>query len=273
MMAELLAHRADSAMVSRVRVDVRGGSMEDAEHAAFEMLEQFLMLAKLEGWSSGTGEWSDHHFFRPEVTSKREDEPEAWTELGLPYVGRLAFTFEPGVQSGGVPQGEDLEVTDVDGEVVTDTVIVLGRKQPLAPEYVTKPTDLGTAIDVMLLSGQGHNSALTGVVGGSIQSTATAFQCVAGQVVAPNLVEMILQYLGESSIVKSIALDPRAPGSSSGVTLEYASVAAGDVVAPQFHRTHLGRSLEDALEKAYRDVRSEEGWVAAGLNEEQAGLS
>lgn len=149
----------DLAMVSRIRVEVRGGSMEAAERVAFLLLGQVQMVGWLEGVTPQSGEYTDHHFHRPNMTMKFTDPPEPWSELGLPYAGRLVFTFEPSVMSGGIPQS-GFEVTQIedyrphglhghegsDKELlrsdVSKHVIVLDRKNKVVDqdEPVTPPT-------------------------------------------------------------------------------------------------------------------------------------
>ena len=87
--------RPQIAMVSRIRVEVRGESMEAAESVAFSALDHARMAGILEGYVPTLGEYTDHHFGRPNILRKMEDGPEVWSELGLSYSGRLSFTFEP----------------------------------------------------------------------------------------------------------------------------------------------------------------------------------
>lgn len=96
---------SDLAMVSRIRVEVRGGSMEAAEKVAFMLLDHARMAGYLEGVVGSSSEYTDHFFNRPAVTKKFDGgPPEPWGELGLPYAGRLSVAFEPGVVSGGIRQ-------------------------------------------------------------------------------------------------------------------------------------------------------------------------
>lgn len=142
----------DLAMVSRIRVEVRGGSMEAAERVATLLLDHARMAGVMEGVVPTTGEWSDHFFHYPQFTGKPGDGPDAWTELGLRYFGRVAFTFEPQLVRGGLPTFE-FEVTELGDfrphgregfpgsetelirEDATQKVIVLRRVNPIAREY------------------------------------------------------------------------------------------------------------------------------------------
>lgn len=102
----------DLAMVSRIRVEVRGGSMEAAERVAFLMFEHAQQAGYIEGITPQRGEWTDHFFNYPQMTSK-SDSPDPWSELGMRYAGRLAFTYYPEVAGGGYAQG-GFEVTRID---------------------------------------------------------------------------------------------------------------------------------------------------------------
>jgi hypothetical protein len=128
----------DLAMVSRIRVEVRGGSMEAAEKVAFLVLEHARQAGYLEGVVPDGGEWSDHFFNAPNMTRKSGEGPEPWTELGMLYAGRLAFTFQPMVASGGLrqygytvePGGEHAPIPP-HGE---HGFIVLDRQRPVTRE-------------------------------------------------------------------------------------------------------------------------------------------
>lgn len=141
----------DLAMVSRIRVEVRGGSMEAAERTAHAVLAHAQMAGFMDGLMPQSGEYSDHHFHRPEVTKKYtegEYSPDPWGELGLPYAGRIAFTFHPAVQAAGIPdrsfevvevrdfrphglEGHPGSETELIREDVTEQVIVLKRTRPV----------------------------------------------------------------------------------------------------------------------------------------------
>lgn len=144
-------------MVSRIRVETRGGSMEAAERVAFLILDHARMAGLLEGVVPESGEYTDHFFNRPIVTRKFGEGPEPWTELGLHYAGRLTFAFEPMVAQGGIKQfghivlnrrqaepfddsaeGGWERVTEDDLpklEEVTESVIVLQRQNEVTREH------------------------------------------------------------------------------------------------------------------------------------------
>lgn len=156
---EAVMETSDLAMVSRIRVEVRGGSMEAAERVALLVLGHAQMASYLEGVSPQTGDYTDHHFEYPQMTRKMGAPPDPWSELGMHYFGRVAFTFEPAVQDGGVKQFSyvtlrqqiaepvsgggvggvggwvPVDLTDPEGlvglEVVTDKTFVLDRVRPV----------------------------------------------------------------------------------------------------------------------------------------------
>lgn len=131
--------RPEIAMVSRLRVEVRGESMQAAEAVAFMALDHARLAGVLEGFASDTGSYGDHHFNRPEVTRKYGDGPEPWTELGLPYYGRLSFVFEPQSAWGGLRQvGFQVEREEDGPRYPGDEdhgYIVLPRRLPVTREH------------------------------------------------------------------------------------------------------------------------------------------
>lgn len=127
---------SDLAAVSRIRVEVRGGSMEAAEKAAFAILTHAQMAGYLEGLCPQGGNYTDHHFDRPIVKRTMGDGPEVWTELGLPYAGRLTFTYEPEVVRGGLQQyGFKVEQVEPFAPTEGNGFIVLDRLVPVTREH------------------------------------------------------------------------------------------------------------------------------------------
>lgn len=142
--------RPEIAMVSRIRVEVRGETMEAAEKVAFAALGHARMAGLLEGYVPQIGSYTDHFFNRPNVTVDRGEVPEAWSELGLPYYGRLSFLFEPEASVGGLKQiGFDVaQVAGPDHPLPLPPVsehgyIVLERQRPVAREYMWERGPLG----------------------------------------------------------------------------------------------------------------------------------
>lgn len=103
----------DRAMVSRIRVDVRGGTLKAAERAAFVMLEHARVAGLLEGIVPSGGEWADNYFANADMKRKPGDAPDPWSDLGLNYEGRIAFAFEPQLMIGGQTQF-GFEVIEID---------------------------------------------------------------------------------------------------------------------------------------------------------------
>lgn len=141
----------DLAMVSRIRVEVRGGSMEAAERAAFLLLDHARMAGFMEGVVPESGEYTDHFFNYPQVTGKPADAPDPWTELGMRYAGRLSFTFEPMVAFGGIKEfgyriyADESELPEErrsagHGEEVTPQVMVLQRQRLVTREHTWEGT-------------------------------------------------------------------------------------------------------------------------------------
>jgi hypothetical protein len=137
---------SDLAMVSRIRVEVRGGSMEAAEKVAFLALTHAKMAGFLEGIVPESGAYTDHFFNYPQMTGKPTDPPDPWSELGLRYAGRLTFSFEPMVVRGGLKlygykvirddrQGPEDRWPSDNGEDVTEQVIVLPRAYEVTREH------------------------------------------------------------------------------------------------------------------------------------------
>lgn len=132
--------RPEIGMVARLRVEVRGESMQAAEAIAFMALDHARLAGVLEGFVPMSGSYSDHFFNRPEVTHKYDGSPpEPWGELGLPYYGRLSFVFEPESVYGGLKQfgyKVEREADAVQHPGVTDHgFIVLERKLPVTREH------------------------------------------------------------------------------------------------------------------------------------------
>lgn len=171
---------SDLAMVSRIRVEVRGGSMEAAERVAFLLLDHARMAGYLEGIMTQTSEYTDHHFHRPEVMGKYPQPIDPWSELGMLYAGRVSCVFDPGVEQGGLrqysfvtlkqeisepgdPGGSDggwVPVDPSDGEqlvklpLVTDEVMVLERRHPVTRDLpfsmmATEVEETASAEDVL----------------------------------------------------------------------------------------------------------------------------
>lgn len=108
-----LAPLSGIAMVSRIRVEVRGSSMESAEEVAALFLDHARMAGYIEGITPQEGAFTDHHFHYPQMTGKPGDPLDPWSELGLRYAGRMAFTFEPASQVGGIQQ-HGFEVVEIE---------------------------------------------------------------------------------------------------------------------------------------------------------------
>lgn len=88
-------------MVSRIRVDTRAASMEEAEREAIMVLDHARLAGFMEGVMPQSGRWADNHFENVSFGRTAQDDPEPWTELGLRYAGRVAFVFDPELVSGG----------------------------------------------------------------------------------------------------------------------------------------------------------------------------
>lgn len=146
--------RPEIAMVSRIRVEVRGESMAAAERVAFQMLDHARLAAVLEGYAPTESEYTDHYFNRPNVTRKFEDGPEDWSEIGLPYYGRVSILFTPMSAYGGLVQyGYQVEPS-ADGMPTAmplpDTShgqIVLERQRPVSREHSWEVSAMGDSAD------------------------------------------------------------------------------------------------------------------------------
>jgi len=141
--------RPEIAMVSRIRVEVRGETMQAAERAAIEALDHARMAGILEGYVPTLGEYTDHHFNMPGMTAKPDDQPEPWRELGLPYYGRLSFTFAPMAVYGGLKQyGHRVEMADGNSPAEDGFGhIVLLRQRPVTRENTWEVSPLRDAAD------------------------------------------------------------------------------------------------------------------------------
>lgn len=133
--------RPEIAMVSRIRVEVRGESLKAAEEVAFQLLDHARLAGVLEGFVPTSGAYADPHFSRPGLTARFGEVPEAWNELGLPYYGRLSFVFDPMSGYGGLRQhGYTVIRARSDGPYVPGETphgfIVLNRQRPVQREHV-----------------------------------------------------------------------------------------------------------------------------------------
>lgn len=139
------------AMVSRLRVEVRGETMEACEAVAFQALDHARMAGVMEGYVPTMGEYTDHFFHQPQVVRKPGEPAQPWDELGLPYAGRLAFVFEPMAAYGGLKQfGYRVEVDDdpnLPPMMNEDGYIVLSRQRPVTREHTWEVSPLRESAD------------------------------------------------------------------------------------------------------------------------------
>lgn len=103
----------DLAMVSKIRVEVRGGSMKAAERVASLFLDHARLVGLFEGIVPQSSRYTDHFFNYPQMIGKPSDPPDPWSELGMRYYGRMALSCDPEVAFGGLKQF-GYEVTQVD---------------------------------------------------------------------------------------------------------------------------------------------------------------
>jgi hypothetical protein len=237
---------SDLAMVSRIRVEVRGGSMEAAERAAFLLFEHAKMAGYLEGICPQSGEWTDHHFDRPEMRAKIGDAPEAWGELGLPYAGRLTFTFEPEVTGGGLKQfgytvlGVDRDATTIEGPNADPVV------DQVAQGTLVRPAGRDVTREVMVL----HRSQP--VTRGSV--TELDLEVQANEPTKENLDRVCALALHPNVSEFGYSRRPPGWGVDVSITFEHGTMAMGS------HQSFFGATLDEALSQA-------EAWVGEEVPE------
>lgn len=148
-------------MISRIRVEARADSMEQAQREIEIVLEHVCQVGVLEGIVPHSSRVTDNHF--SEVF-----QPDKWTQIGQPagqmatigipdrarmrYEGRRHITFDPEITEGGLRlygfevtsvddwrphgiAGEENSTTEPVREDVTDKVMVLYRKNPVTREH------------------------------------------------------------------------------------------------------------------------------------------
>lgn len=114
-------------MISRVRVEVRATSMDEAKREAHIFLQHARQAGYLEGICPQSSRQTDDHF--GEVLGQLDE----WHALDANYEGRITFTFDPQPPMGPVAQLEFKVTADTVSDEgsptpdVTRNVIVLTR--------------------------------------------------------------------------------------------------------------------------------------------------
>jgi hypothetical protein len=219
--------RPEIAMVSRIRVEVRGESMKAAEEVAFAALDQARLAGVFEGFAPTGGEYSDHFFNRPEVTRKYGDPAEPWGELGLPYYGRLSFVFEPQSVWGGLAQSGyhvEREPDAVMHPNVTDNgFIVLERKIPVT-----------------------RDNSWEGVT--SILHAEETGEAIIDDIRTIRDVDDVVASLSRDGAAVTVAMDGWESVTRSGATLREAALAARKAVVEMLERGTMDNSSATTYE-------------------------
>lgn len=131
-------------MISRIRVEARAASMDEAQREIELVLGHAHIAALLEGVAGGMSgpQFTDSHFGEKYGN-------DLWNQNGLRFEGRMALTFEASPDPGGglkqysfrvVKDYSDQNidpniVPNDDGKDVSDTVFVLDRIRPVTREH------------------------------------------------------------------------------------------------------------------------------------------
>lgn len=129
-------------MISRIRIEARASSMEEARHEIEIVLGHVQMAGYLEGLTPQSCSPSDEHFGRLYGHDQ-------WSDLGMEFEGRMVLVFDPEPNPGGGLREYGYVVTRTDkdqiadpvmfgadeGKDVTAEVIVLGRLSPVTREH------------------------------------------------------------------------------------------------------------------------------------------
>jgi hypothetical protein len=131
-------------MLASARVVMRAESMEAAEREALILLDHLRLAGLLEGLAGEVMRYGPPHFENVQIQRSMSDGPEPWAELGLPYLGRMSFEFEPSRVLGGLMQ-HGIEVTE--SEPLQPTLglgwIALPRQVPAVREHSWEVDGLG----------------------------------------------------------------------------------------------------------------------------------
>lgn len=130
-------------MISRIRIEARAASMEEARREIEIVLGHAQMAAYMEGLTPQSSQITDDHF----GAVYGHDQ---WHDYGMSYEGRMMLKFEPEPNPGGGLKMYGLKVTrDIgderkaghpfdpadDGRDVTATSIVLNRQQEVTRDH------------------------------------------------------------------------------------------------------------------------------------------
>lgn len=121
------------AMISRLRVEARAGSMDAAREVIHMLLEHAQMAGYLEGIVPQSSRTSDDHYGYVQQF-------DGWHELGLPYEGRVVCKFDHERARGGLPQvGYEVKKIETEADVLSPWdcghgYVVLPRRFPVTRE-------------------------------------------------------------------------------------------------------------------------------------------